>query len=75
MKRKVLLGPALAALASALLAFTFYGLSDAVAARAARQSDAQTTQGSLYAIDPTGKAASACPLKHTDAVWPEASTA
>ncbi len=29
-------------------------------------SAARATQGSLYALDPTGKGASACPLKHTD---------
>ncbi|HWS89687.1 MAG TPA: VIT domain-containing protein [Pyrinomonadaceae bacterium] len=66
MRRTILLRPALAALASTLLAFAFYGLNNVGAARAARQSDTQATQGSLYAVDPSGKGAGACPLKHTD---------
>ena len=63
MKRRLLLGPALAALASLLLAFAFHG-SDA--AHAAGQSEAKVTQGSLRVVDGSGKPKGACPLKHTD---------
>ena len=66
MKRRVLLRPALAALASALLALAFYAFSHEPPARAAGKSDNRITQGSLRVADPSGKRAAECPLKHTD---------
>ena len=66
MKRRLLLSPALAPLALALLAFTFYCTLCGAAAEAARQSAAKITQGSLRTFDPSGKNVVECPLKHTD---------
>jgi len=66
MKRKLLLRPTLASLALTLLAFTFYCLEYTDRVSAARQSGDKVTQGSLRAIDPTGKGVVDCPLKHTD---------
>ena len=75
MKRSLLLRPALAALASALLACTFYSLNDAGAARAARQSGSQSTQGTLYAVDASGQTASVCLSGQAEAAFPVGSIA
>jgi Ca-activated chloride channel family protein len=58
--------PVLAPLAFALLAFIFYCMLDAGGVSAAAQSGEKITQGSLRAIDPSGKGIVECPLKHTD---------
>src|ERR1051325_7959746 len=66
MKRRLLLAPALALPVLSLLAFTFYCTFGSPAASAAVKSDEKITQGSLRVLDPTGKRAVECPLKHTD---------
>jgi Ca-activated chloride channel family protein len=66
MKRRLLLMPVLAPLAFALLAFIFYCMLGAGGVSAAGQSGGEVTQGSLRAIDPSGKGVVECPLKHTD---------
>lgn len=65
MNRRLLLRPALVALASALLAFTLDAATERAAARAALQAGEDVTQGSLLASDGSGRPARACPLKHT----------
>ncbi|HEX8719262.1 MAG TPA: VIT domain-containing protein, partial [Pyrinomonadaceae bacterium] len=63
MNRRLLLRPALVALASALLAF-FHG-TQAGAARRVRQDADKITQGTLRAFDAAGRPAGECPLRHT----------
>jgi Ca-activated chloride channel homolog len=69
MKRRLLLRPAFAPLAFALLVPVFYCLLNDAGVRAARQSAdkaTKVTQGALRALDPSGKGVVECPLKHTD---------
>src|SRR5437868_5673166 len=66
MNRRLLLRLALLSLVSTLVALAFAGSHGGGAARAARGPGDKTTQGSLMAVDPSGKAAGECPLKHTD---------
>jgi len=63
MNRRLLLRPALAALASLLLAFAFHHPDDA---SAAGQSEDKVTQGALRVVDRSGKPKGDCPLTHTD---------
>src|SRR5688572_15536289 len=64
MHRRLLLRPALAALASALLAFALDAATTTTTA-ALQEPDA-ITQGSLRALDAAGKPAAECPLKRTE---------
>jgi Ca-activated chloride channel family protein len=66
MKRSLLLRPALAPLAFALLVSASYCLLNDAGVRAARQSTNKVTQGALRAVDPSGRGVVECPLKHTD---------
>jgi Ca-activated chloride channel homolog len=63
MIRRLLLRPALFALVFALLAFTFDAATGEGAA--AGRDDDEVTQGSLRALDSSGRPAGECPLKHT----------
>src|SRR5256885_15196138 len=67
MNRRLLLRLALLSLVSTLIALAFAGMRGVGATRAARGPGAKTTRASLMAVDPSGKAAGECPLRHTQA--------
>src|SRR5256714_3388770 len=66
MNRRLLLRLALLSLVSTLIALAFAGMRGVGATRAARGPGDKTTRASLMAVDPSGKAAGECPLRHTE---------